>query len=60
MKLNENGEKFVEDVKVDVAANTEEIRVPQHQDRSAIDILNDFNTVSFNDHNNNKNVDYDD
>ena len=52
MKLNENGEKFVEDVKVDVAANTEEIRVPQHQDRAAIDILNDFNVVSINDHNN--------
>ena len=46
MKIDENGEKFVEDVKVDVTGNTEEMVVPQHADRLAVDVLNDFNVVS--------------
>ena len=45
MKLEENGERFAEEVKVDVAGQTEEIKVPQHQDRMEVDILNDFNVV---------------
>ena len=45
MNLRENGEDFVEDISVDVARNTERIRVPQHQDREQVDILNDFNMV---------------
>ena len=47
MKLNENGEEFVEKIKVDIAGNTEEIHVPRHQDRSEVDILNDFNIVRY-------------
>lgn len=47
MKIDENGEKFVEEVKVDVAGKTEEMAVPQHADRLAVDVLNDFNVVSF-------------
>eukprot|EP00795_Rhopilema_esculentum_P011363 gene11363-21557_t len=43
MKLEENGEKFAEEIEVDVAGNTEEIKVPKHQDRMQVDLLNDFN-----------------
>jgi len=43
MKLNENGEEFTEEIKVDIAGNTEEIKVPQHQNRMQADILSDFN-----------------
>ena len=46
MKLEENGEKFTEKVKVDVAGKTEEIQVPKHGNRPAVDLLNDFNVVS--------------
>ena len=46
MKIDENGEKFVERVKVDVTGKTEEMVVPQHADRLAVDVLNDFNVVS--------------
>ena len=45
MKLEENGEKFAAEVKVDVPGHTEEIKVPQHQNRMEVDILNDFNVV---------------
>ena len=48
MKLNENGETFTEDVIVDLKENTEEIKVPQHQDRAELDLLNDFNMVKYN------------
>jgi len=43
MNLKENSVDFVEDINVDVAGNSERIRVPQHQDREQVDILNDFN-----------------
>ena len=46
MKIDENGKKFVEEVKVDVTGNTEEMVVPPHTDRLAVDVLNDFNVVS--------------
>ncbi|XP_065070434.1 uncharacterized protein LOC135695307 [Rhopilema esculentum] len=43
IQLAENGEKFSEEVKVDIAGNTEEIKVPQHQNRLQLHQLNDFN-----------------
>ena len=46
MHLEENGEKFTEKLKIDVAGNTEEIKVPKHGDRAELDLLNDFNVVS--------------
>ena len=45
MKIEENGEKFNEKIKIDIAGQTEEIKVPKHQDRVEVDILNDFNVV---------------
>ena len=47
MELNEGGKTFVEKIKVDTEANTEEYSVPQHGKRVAIDILKDFTKVSF-------------
>ncbi len=46
MKFEEGGEKFVEKVKVDLAGNTEEVVVPKHFDRPAVDLLKDFTQVS--------------
>ena len=48
MKLEENGEKFVETVNVDLTGNSVEIKVPKHQDRMEVDILNDFSMVRIN------------
>ena len=45
MEINEGG-KFTEDVKIDVDAGTEEIKVPAHLNLSSVDMLNDFKTVS--------------
>ncbi len=45
MELNEGGKKFVEKIKVDTEANTEEYSVPKHGDRIAIDVLKDFTKV---------------
>ena len=47
MKLEENGEKFVETVNVDLTGNSVEIKVPKHQDRMEVDILNDFSVVRY-------------
>ncbi len=47
MELNEGGKTFVEKIKVDTEANTEEYSVPQHGKRVAIDVLKDFTKVSF-------------
>ena len=46
MPLTDNGEKFTEDISIDVAGNTEEIKVPKHKGSIGIDILKDFNVVS--------------
>eukprot|EP00795_Rhopilema_esculentum_P011360 gene11360-21552_t len=43
MNLTENGETFTQDIIVDVQGNTEEIKVPRHQDAPAVNVLNDFN-----------------
>ncbi len=45
MELEEGGEKFVEKIKVDTEANTEEYSVPKHANRVAIDTLKDFTKV---------------
>ena len=45
MEINEGG-KFTEKVTIDVDGGTEEIKVPAHLDRTAVDMLNDFNAVS--------------
>ena len=42
----ENGTSVNEQVEVDVEKQTEVIRVPQHNDADAVEILNDFDAVS--------------
>jgi len=42
LDLEEQGQKFVEKIKVDTEGNTEEYSVPKHGDRVAIDVLKDF------------------
>ena len=42
----ENGASFNEEVEVDVDKQTEVIRVPQHNDVGAMDVMNDFEVVS--------------
>ena len=42
----ENGTMVNEDVEVDVEDQTEVIRVPQHNDVDAVEVLNDFAAVS--------------
>eukprot|EP00795_Rhopilema_esculentum_P011357 gene11357-21549_t len=43
IKLEENGQKFTEKIKLDTVANTEEYDVPAHQDRVEMHLLKDFN-----------------
>ncbi len=45
MEFEENGVKFVEKIKIDVAGQTEEYSVPKHMDRAAADVLKDFGKV---------------
>ena len=45
MKMEENGEEFSAEIKIDVAGQTEEIKVPKHKGGVEVDILNDFNVV---------------
>ncbi len=45
LDLEEQGQKFVEKIKVDTEGNTEEYSVPKHGDRVAIDVLKDFTKV---------------
>ncbi|XP_022809512.1 uncharacterized protein LOC111346490 [Stylophora pistillata] len=40
--VSENGATFTEDVEVDVDNQTEVIRVPQHSDADAMEMMNDF------------------
>lgn len=40
--VSENGATFTEDVEVDVDNQTEVIRVPQHNDADAMEMMNDF------------------
>merc|ERR1711872_270564 len=42
LEFEENGVKFVEKIKIDVAGQTEEYSVPKHMDRAAADVLKDF------------------
>ena len=42
----ENGASFNEEVEVDVDEQTEVIRVPQHNNVGAMDVMNDFEVVS--------------
>ena len=42
----ENGTSVNEQVEVDVEKQTEVIRVPQHNDVTAMEIMNDFDAVS--------------
>ncbi|XP_065065293.1 uncharacterized protein LOC135691378 [Rhopilema esculentum] len=43
MGIDEEGKKFTEKVKINLKEKTEEIVVPAHLDRAAVDVLNDFN-----------------
>ena len=45
MSIDEEGKKFTEKVKINLKDKTEEIVVPAHLDRAAVDVLNDFNVV---------------
>ena len=47
VKVEEGGKSFQEEFKIDLAANTEKIIVPAHANRQRVEILNDFNVVSF-------------
>eukprot|EP00112_Aurelia_sp_Birch-Aquarium-sp1_P011889 Seg2498.5 transcript_id=Seg2498.5/GoldUCD/mRNA.D3Y31 product="hypothetical protein" protein_id=Seg2498.5/GoldUCD/D3Y31 len=42
MKVDESGETFQEEFKIDLAANTEKIIVPAHANRQRVEVLNDF------------------
>ena len=42
----ENGANVNEEVEVDVDEQTEVIRVPQHNNVDAMDVMNDFDAVS--------------
>eukprot|EP00794_Sanderia_malayensis_P018727 gene18727-20616_t len=42
MEFEEGGQKYTEDIKVDTTEQVEEISVPKHLDRMAIDVLKDF------------------
>lgn len=46
MNIVENGASFNEEVEVDENSKTEVIRVPQHNNVDAMDVMNDFDTVS--------------
>ena len=46
MKIDEGGKEFSEKIKIDIDQKTEEIDVPAHGDRAAVDVLSDFNVVS--------------
>ncbi len=48
MEFEEGGNKYVEKVKIDVAGNTEEYSVPQHEDVDGADVLVDFTKVTSN------------
>ena len=45
LNILENGTMFKEIVEVDVDNQTEVIRVPQHNDVAAMDMMNDFKEV---------------
>ena len=46
LNIDEKGTIVNEQIEVDVENQTEVIRVPQHNDVDAMEILNDFNAVS--------------
>eukprot|EP00795_Rhopilema_esculentum_P001433 gene1433-15858_t len=43
MKIDEGGKEFSEKIKIDIDQKTEEVDVPAHGDRAAVDVLSDFN-----------------
>ena len=46
-RVFENGAAFTEEVEVDVDNQTEVLRVPQHNDVDAMEMMNDFREVGF-------------
>ena len=46
-RVSENGAAFTEEVEVDVDNQTEVLRVPQHNDVDAMEMMNDFREVGF-------------
>ena len=47
MNVVENGTSVQEEVEVDVDEQTEVIRVPQHNDVDALELMNDYNSVIY-------------